>query len=114
MARKKAKRKLTPDQKKWLANLQEYLKGMNWVGDQDLKEFVEGKFGVLSVREEGWPENTFDCFIGADDFAGAEAIVKYNSNAVSRIIELEACETLKEVKRSFKVTREDLLPERMK
>jgi hypothetical protein len=95
---KKNKRKLTPDQRQWLENLEEYLeKKVRWQGDQDLREVIEGRYVVLSDR--GPP--IFNCAIGTDDLENAEAIVKYNCDTHARIVDLDTLQVVKDVKRHW-------------
>ena len=124
MGRKRNKRKLTDDQKRWLKNLQDYVASpfFKWTGDQDLKDAVEGKFAVfhadVSKRYERDPRtkkmvdkgymwadqewSAFDVVVGADDYPGAEAVVKMNPSPRLLIVDLESLETLKDVKKDWK------------
>ena len=121
MARKKNRRKLTDDQKRWLASLQELVKRVKWTGDQDLKEAVEGRFAVLHadtspklerdprtgemksvgyVHEPDW--EAFDIVVGADDYAGAQEVARWNPNPRLLVVDLDGLQVMKDVRKNWK------------
>jgi hypothetical protein len=111
---KKNKRKLTEDQKRWLGKLKDYMASeITWEGDQDLKDVVEGKFVIFATNKDV-PDNTFDIATGVETFPQADAVVDWNYSRVARIVDLESFETLREVKKPWGPTLDELLPERMK
>jgi len=96
-------RKLTEDQQRWLGVLQEFLKHrVKFQGNQNLKESIEGKFAVVCSDADRGPDYDVYCsVVGADDFPGAEVIAKWTPNPHMLIVELEAGEVLKEIKKPW-------------
>jgi hypothetical protein len=110
---KKNKRRLTEDQKRWLQKLKNYVNSppFRWTGDQDLKEVIEGKYVVFhsDVSSDGkggylYEEDEWDVYnivVGTDTYEEAECVAKWNPSPRLLIVELEACEVLKDVKKPW-------------
>lgn len=114
MGKKRNKRKLTEDQKRWLKRLEEFVSSpfFRYTGNQDLKEVVEGKFVVVHADTSTDPEtgkflyedgewDAYSVVVGADDYPGVEAIAKWNPSPRNLIVNLDSFEIIKEVRRMW-------------
>ena len=111
-----AKKKLTEQQKKWLNNLQEFVKTINWNVNHkdnafnskhvwaDVVEF--GKYAIFYGRG-------IDCeytvCIGETDEYGVNCNLNYNSFGCALVYNMDNCTIYKEEKRIIKPTLDYLL-----
>lgn len=98
--------RLNEDQRRWLENLEHFLKHTSYTGDQNLKELMlDGPYAVLHSSEDHPYDQSYDVIVCCENLLTARAVMRYNPGAVFLVVDLESkrlVEQLRKINKGFK------------